>query len=333
MSPRRAAARSAAEGGAGWIGAFLEAQAAEGGAARNTLLAYGRDLSDFAAWLAGREMDLAGADQSAVEAYLAHCAAAGLGPATRARRLSAIRGLYRFAVEEGWRETDPALRLSGPARARPLPGTLTEAEVDRLLEQATRAGRTTAERARACCLMQVLYATGLRVSELVSLPVAAARGDPAVLLVRGKGGRERMVPLTPPARAALADWLAHRDAAEAAARKAGRSPSRFLFPSPSAEGHLTRQAFHGFLKDLALAAGLDPARVSPHVLRHAFASHLLSHGADLRSVQQMLGHADISTTQIYTHVLDERLKALVRDHHPLSKEDAPRSPRRRDDGD
>jgi integrase/recombinase XerD len=320
VSPRRAAAAAGAGAGARWIEAFLEAEAAEAGAARNTLLAYRRDLLDFAGWLAGRGQDVASADQAAVEDYLAHCAAAGLGPATRARRLSAIRGLYRFAVEEGWRATDPALRLSGPARPRRLPGTLTEAEVDRLLEAAAASGRNPDERARNHCLLQVLYATGLRVSELVGLPVAAARGDPRVLMVRGKGGRERMVPLTQAARAALAEWLARRDAAEAAARRAGRGTSRFLFPSPAAAGHLTRQAFHALLKDLARAAGLDPARVSPHVLRHAFATHLLARGADLRSIQLLLGHADIATTEIYTHVLDERLKALVLGHHPLARD-------------
>jgi integrase/recombinase XerD len=302
-----------------WIGAFLEAQAAERGAARNTLLAYGRDLADFERWLERRDLDLARAGQADIEAYLAHCHAAGLSRATRARRLSAIRQLYRFAFEEGWRDTDPALRIAGPARERRLPGTLSEAEVDRLLDAAARHGRTPAERLRSACLMQMLYATGLRVSELVTLPVTAARGDPRVILVRGKGGRERLVPLTPPARVALAAWLAARDAAEAAARAEGRPASPFLFPFASKAGHLSRSLFHAQVKAMAREAGIDPARVSPHVLRHAFATHLLARGADLRAIQALLGHADVSTTEIYTHVLDERLRRLVLDHHPLAR--------------
>ncbi len=308
--------------GGRWIAAFLEAQAAELGAARNTRLAYGRDLTDFDRFLAARGGDLATADQAAIEAYLAHCDAAGLARATRARRLSAIRQLYRFAFEEGWITTNPAIRLKGPARERRLPATLSEAEVDRLLAAAEVHGRTAAERLRNTCLMQLVYATGLRVSELVGLPVAAARGDPRVLLVRGKGGKERIVPLSPPARAALAAWLAVRDAAEAARRaEAPRSaPSRHLFPSPGAAGHLTRQAFHRLVKELAVEAGIDPAKISPHTLRHAFATHLLARGADLRSIQAMLGHADLATTEIYTHVLDARLRALVLEHHPLARD-------------
>jgi integrase/recombinase XerD len=302
-----------------WIGAFLEAQSAERGAARNTLLAYGRDLADFDRWLAGRGLSLAAAAQDDIEAYLESCHAAGLSRATRARRLSAIRQLYRFALEEGWRDTDPALRLSGPARERRLPGTLSEAEVDRLLEAATRHGRTPAERLRSACLMQMLYATGLRVSELVTLPVAAARGDPRMLLVRGKGGKERLVPLAPPAREALSAWLSARDAGEAAARAEGRPASPFLFPFPSKAGHLSRSLFHAQVKAIARAAGIEPARVSPHVLRHAFATHLLARGADLRAIQALLGHADVSTTEIYTHVLDERLRALVLERHPLAR--------------
>lgn len=302
-----------------WISAFLDAQAAERGAARNTLLAYGRDLSDFGGWLAARGLDPAAAGQDDIEAYLTDCHGQGLSRATRARRLSAIRQLYRFAFEEGWRETDPALRLKGPARERKLPGTLDETEVDRLLAAAADHGRTPAERLRSACLMQMLYATGLRVSELVTLPVTAARGDPRVLLVRGKGGRERMVPLAPPARAALAAWLVARDAAEAEAKARGRPASPFLFPFASKEGHLSRTAFHAQVKAMARAASIDPARVSPHVLRHAFATHLLSRGADLRAIQALLGHADISTTEIYTHVLDARLRALVLERHPLAR--------------
>ena len=303
-----------------WIEAFLDAQAAELGAAENTLLAYRGDLADFAGWLEARGGALATAGADEIEAYLTGLAAAGLARATRARRLSAIRQLYRFAFEEGWREANPAIRIKGPARLRKLPATLDEAEVDRLLDAAAGHGRGRAERLRNACLMQVLYATGLRVSELVGLPVAAARGDPRVLLVKGKGGKERIVPLSPPARAALAAWLEVRDAAEAEAQAAGRPASRFLFPSHAATGHLTRHRFFTLVKTLAAEAGIDPAAVSPHTLRHAFATHLLARGADLRAIQAMLGHADLATTEIYTHVLDERLKDLVLGHHPLARD-------------
>jgi integrase/recombinase XerD len=317
-----------------WISTFLEAQAAEAGAARNTLLAYGRDLKDFAAWLAARGTGLAGASQAEVEDYLVSCAAQGLSRATRARRLSAIRQLYRFAFEEGWRPDNPALRLSGPGRARRLPKALGQDQVVRLLDAAAACGRSEAEKRRNLCVMELLYATGMRVSELVSLPVMAARGDPAMILVRGKGDKERLVPLSDPARRALSAWLAVRDGEEEAARIArGRAPSRFLFPAKGADGHLTRQAAHRLLKDIAVAAGISPAEVTPHRLRHAFATHLLEGGADLRVIQTLLGHADIATTEIYTHVLDEKLKDLVLTHHPLAREGAPPSRRsRRGDG-
>lgn len=300
-----------------WISAFLDAQAAGASAARNTRLAYGRDLLDFSQWAAQRGLMLAGLGRSAVEDYLAACDARGLARATRARRLASIRQLYRFAFEEGWRSDNPALRLKGPGRARRLPKVLDEGEVDRLIAAARSPGPAGGERLRNACLVELIYATGLRVSELVGLPVAAARGDPRMILVRGKGGKERLVPLSQGARAALAAWLSERDRREAAAKPA--APSRFLFPSAAKEGHLTRQGFHGLLKEIAVAAGISPARVTPHVLRHAFATHLLAHGADLRSIQTLLGHADVTTTEIYTHVLDERLKALVLDHHPLAQ--------------
>ena len=303
-----------------WISAFLEAQAAELDAARNTLLAYGRDLKDFGGWLERKSKDFAGAARADVEAYLVACEADGLSRATRARRLSAIRQLYRFAYEEGWRPDNPAIQITGPGRAKRLPKVLSVEEVDRLLAASRESGRGTFERRRNICLMELLYATGMRVSELVSLPVAAARGDPRMLLVKGKGGKERMVPLSSPARAALAEWLAARDASEEAARTEARiAPARHLFPARGRAGHMTRQAFHGLLKDLAAAAGIAPSRVTPHVLRHAFATHLLAGGADLRVIQTLLGHADVSTTEIYTHVLDERLRDLVLDHHPLAR--------------
>ncbi|PQO22464.1 recombinase XerD [Rhodobacteraceae bacterium WD3A24] len=309
-------------GDTAWLSAFLDAQAAELGAAHNTLLAYGRDLTDFTGWLAGRGRTagaaLPTASREDIEAYLIDCAAQGLSRATRARRLSAIRQLYRFAYAEGWRGDDPAIRISGPGRMARLPGTLSHGEVDRLLQAARDSGRSPAERARNTCLMEVLYATGLRVTELVGLPVAAARGEPRMLLVRGKGGKERMVPLSGPARAALAEWLVLRDAAQAEARAAGRPESRHLFPSRAKGGHLTRHRFYGLVKELAGVAGIPPERVTPHTLRHAFASHLLAGGADLRVIQTLMGHADLSSTEIYTHILDERLRDLVLDHHPLS---------------
>lgn len=299
-----------------WIQAFLEAQAAELDAATNTQLAYARDLKDFSDWLS-HKAHFATAEKSHVERYLIYCDAHGLSKATRARRLSAIKQLYRFAFEEGWRDDNPALQIAGPGRDKRLPKTLTHAEVDTLLEAARAAPR---DRDRITCLMELLYATGMRVTELVSLPVSAARGDPRMLLVRGKGGKERLVPLSPPAREALAHWLVTRDAIEDAAHVRGVPRSRFLFPSRGKLGHITRQSFFNQIKQLAIAGGVDPRKVTPHTLRHAFATHLLAGGADLRSIQTLLGHADVATTEIYTHVLDERLKELVLDHHPLAKD-------------
>ncbi|MFN3823955.1 MAG: site-specific tyrosine recombinase XerD [Pseudorhodobacter sp.] len=300
------------------ISTFLEAQAAEFGAAPNTLLAYGRDLADFGGWLDNQGLTLETLDRGGIETYLLRCEAEGLAKSTRARRLSAIRQLFRFGFEEGWRADNPALRLKGPGKAANLPATLELAEVEALLQAARTTGRDEAERLRNTCLMELIYATGMRVSELVELPVAAVRGDPEMILVRGKGGKERMVPLSAPARAALRAWLVLRDASESALRPPAK-PSRFAFPGRGAAGHLTRQQFHGLVKIFALAAGIDPARVTPHVLRHAFATHLLAGGADLRVIQTLLGHADLSTTEIYTHVLDDHLRALVLDHHPLAR--------------
>ena len=303
-----------------WISAFLDAQAAERDAARNTRLAYGRDLLDFAGWLAGRAGNFATAMRADVESYLISCEAQGLSKATRARRLSAIRQMYRFAHEEGFRADNPALPIKGPGRVQRLPRSLSQADVSALLDAAALAGRAE-DRVRNRCLMELLYATGMRVSELVELPVAAVRGDPRMVLVRGKGGKERMVPLSAPARSALIAWIADRDRAQEAAQAKGRAASRYLFPASGAAGHMTRQAFHGLVKVLALAAGLDPAEVTPHTLRHAFATHLLEGGADLRVIQTLLGHADLATTEIYTHVLDERLRTLVMKHHPLARRD------------
>ncbi len=304
----------------GWISTFLEAQAAEAGAARNTILAYARDLNDFHGFLQTRNLQFETLSRADIEAYLIRLEAEGLAKSTRARRLSAIRQLFRFAYDEAWRSDNPAQMLAGPGKAQRLPKTLSIAEVEALLEAGRDQGRSVAEQIRNRALIELLYATGMRVSELCTLPVAAARGDPAMLLIRGKGGKERMVPLSPPAREALSAWLVWRDRAEEAARIAHRAPpSKFLFPSSAQDGHLTRQGFHRLLKDMAVAAGLSPERVTPHVLRHAFATHLLQGGADLRVIQTLLGHADLSTTEIYTHVLDERLKELVLSHHPLAR--------------
>ena len=304
------------------IAAFLDAQAAEAGAARNTVLAYGRDLKDFAGWMETRGLALETVTRDEITAYLAQCDAQGLARATRARRLSSIRQLTRFALEEGWREDDPAIRLTGPGKTQRLPKVLSQPEVTALLDAVPQTGRTEADRARNRCLIELLYATGMRVSELVSLPVAATRGDPQLLLIRGKGGRERMVPLSGPARDALHDWLAIRDHApkdSALGRLIAGKGGRFLFPSGAAAGHMPRKSMNDLIRDLSLAAGIDPARVTPHVIRHAFATHLLEGGADLRAIQTLLGHADLSTTEIYTHVLDQRMRDLVLNHHPLAR--------------
>jgi len=303
------------------IQTFLEAQAAELDAATNTQLAYARDLKDFAGWLDKRGLDFKTCERGHVEDYLAHCDAQGLASATRARRLSAIKQLFRFGFEEGWRPDNPAIQIKGPGRGKRLPKVLTQDEVSALLTAAHETGRSEFDRLRSGCLLELLYATGMRVSELVGLPEAAARGDPQLLLVRGKGGRERLVPLSGPARTALQAWLMARDAHEAERAADGKPQSKFLFPSRGASGHMTRHWFYNLIKDLSLAANVTPGKVTPHTLRHAFATHLLANGADLRSIQTLLGHADISTTEIYTHVLDARLKELVFTHHPLAKAD------------
>jgi len=302
-----------------WVQAFLEAQAAELDAATNTQLAYARDLSIFAEWLTPKRLHFANVQQDHIESFIIDCEHEGLSKATRARRLSAIRQLYRFAFEEGWRTDNPAIQIKGPGKSKSLPKTLTVDEVARLLV-AARASKTDA--LRNTCLMELLYATGMRVSELVTLPVSAARGNPRMLLVKGKGGKERLVPLSGPARDAMADYLKHRDQQEDSDRKKGKPASLYLFPSRGKLGHLTRHAFFALIKRLAIEAGVDPSNVTPHTLRHAFATHLLAGGADLRAIQTMLGHADVATTEIYTHVVDERLAELVHTHHPLARKSA-----------
>ena len=299
------------------IEAFLLALRAERGAAANTLQAYHRDLTDFRSWIVAGSIGTQNVDRSVIERYLADLSARGMAAATRARRLSALKQFYRFAYTEGWRDDDPSAGIDGPRIVRRLPDTLTEVETDRLLAAAV-PDRMSYGRQRLHCLVELLYATGMRVSELVALPASSARGDPQMILVRGKGSHERMVPLSVPARQALASWLQIRDAAEAKQVAAGSRRSSFLFPSRGKLGHLTRFAFYQALKALAAKAGIDPTRITPHAVRHGFATHLLANGADLRTIQTLLGHADISTTEIYTHILDERLKRLVLDHHPLA---------------
>lgn len=291
---------------------FLEMLAAERGLGANTLAAYRRDLADAAATLT---VPLDRADTADLARYLGTLAKARAAASTQARRLSALRQYYGFLVSEGVRADDPTATLDAPRRGRALPKVLSEAEVTALLA-AARAG-TGPDARRLEALLEVLYATGLRVSELVALPLAAARSDAPIVTVRGKGEKERLVPLGEAARQALRRYLEVRDAFLPGRRGKTRL-SPWLFPTNAAQGHLTRQQVGRLLKELAAAAGIDPAKVSPHVLRHAFASHLLAHGADLRSVQRLLGHADISTTQIYTHVLDERLRSLVLEKHPLA---------------
>jgi integrase/recombinase XerD len=304
------------------LAAFLEMLAAERGAAQNTLDAYRRDLSDFADFVDDRVPDLTMARREHIAAYLQRLSEQGLATSSRARRLSAIRQLFKFMVAEGHINDDPSEGVAGPKKAQSLPKTMSVAEVDRLIATARDridglAGRDLFIAVRLHCLLEMLYATGMRVSELVALPRAVLQGDRRVLTIKGKGGRERLVPLNSSARAALDRYLDLGSDAED--QLSPMVKTRWLFPSKSAEGYLTRQRLGQELKDLALDAGIDPERVSPHVLRHAFASHLLDRGADLRAVQQLLGHADISTTQIYTHVLEDRLRKLVFEHHPLSR--------------
>lgn len=294
------------------VDAFLEMMSVERGAALNTLDAYRRDLLDLVGFLTRRGREPSTASASDLSSYLRQQADAGMALRTQARRLSCLRQFYAFLYAEGWRPDDPTSRLDSPRLGRPLPKILSEGEVDALLTAARTVGDGPEGR-QMTALMELLYATGLRVSELVGLPYAAVARDPAVLVVRGKGDKERMVPLSDPAREAVAAWKECRKALVPR-----NKPSRWLFPSYGRSGHLTRAGFSRMLLRLGMMAGIDPRRLSPHVLRHAFASHLLAHGADLRVVQEMLGHADIATTEIYTHVLAEPKTRLVQHHHPLA---------------
>jgi integrase/recombinase XerD len=303
------------------VEAFLEAMSVERGAAPNTLAAYARDLDDYRAFLGARGRDVAGAERDDIAAFMIDLADRGMARTTQARRLSAVRQLHRFLYDEGLRGSDPTTTVDRPKADRPLPKVLTLAEVEQLLaaahaavDDATASPAEQLRRARFAALLEVLYTAGLRVSELVSLPSSVMRGDARAMTVRGKGGKERLVPFGRRSREAVARY---RSMLADSGRHAG---SRFMFPAASDAGHVTRQQFARELKSLAASLGIAAARVSPHVLRHAFASHLLAGGADLRVVQDLLGHADISTTQIYTHVLDHRLAALVADHHPLARD-------------
>ncbi len=292
--------------------AFLEMLSAERGAAVHTLDAYRRDLLDFAGHLRKRGRTFTNSSAADVRDYLASLSSAGLKASTQARRLSALRQLHRFLLDEDIRADDPTSAIESPKRGRPLPKVVTEQQTQSLIDAA--ATLEGPEAVRLLCIVELLYASGLRVSELVTLPLTAASGERRMLLVKGKGGKERLVPLGAPAREAIKAYIQVRPRFLPQSERA----QRFLFPSRGVEGHLTRRRVAQLLKDLAVKAGVDPRKLSPHVLRHAFASHLVAHGADLRSVQQLLGHADIATTQIYTHVQDERLRRLVSEKHPLA---------------
>jgi integrase/recombinase XerD len=318
VTPKRGTKRD--ERGRAAIELFLDMIATERGASRNTLDAYRRDLDDYAEFLAAKGSRVGSAVSDDVRAYLAALVKRGMAANSSARKLSAIRQLHRFLYAEGKRKDDPAAVLEGPRRGRALPKVLSIKDVTRLFEVAHDAAKKTRDRRaehlralRLVCLLEALYATGLRVSELIALPATAARAEGGTITVRGKGGKERLVPLGQAAQKAMRDY--RKLLVEG---KIGET--RWLFPSFGDSGHITRQHVARELKELAAAAGMEPRKMSPHVLRHAFASHLLANGADLRVVQALLGHADVSTTQIYTHLLDERLKSLVRDLHPLAED-------------
>ncbi len=303
--------------GAEWAEAFLEMMAVERAAADNTLAAYSRDLTDADGYLTIQGKGLAEATAEDIEAYFASLGARGLAPATAARRRAAVRQFYRFVLGEGWREDDPSRRVEAPRKGRPLPKVLSRDEMDRLIQAAS--ARDGAQGLRFGCMVELAYASGLRISELTALPLAALARDPAYLIVKGKGGKERLAPLNDTARATVKAYIEVR----ARFLSKGEKANPWLFPSRGKAGRLTPRRFAQVLDEAAAGAGIDPARVSPHVLRHAFATHLLEGGADLRVVQKLLGHADISTTQIYTHVASDRLREVVQTRHPLARRPKP----------
>lgn len=298
---------------------FLEAKTVETDASENTIKSYNHDLIRYFDWISSCKVQIFDAELSHIELYLVNLKDCGLSIATRARHLSAIKQFYRFAVEEGWARANPALQISSPGRSKKLPQSVTIEIIDRLLKAAGEEAKNKSFRSRNICLMTLLYATGMRVSEMMSLPLDAVKGSPNMVLVSGKGSKERLVPLSKLARSSIKIWIEERKILLNAAKTQNYTPnSKYLFPSNSKSGYLSRQWLFKKLKKWATLAGIDQKKVSPHVIRHAFATHLLANGADLRVIQTLLGHSDLGTTEIYTHVVDERLNDLVFNHHPLS---------------
>ena len=297
---------------------FLEAKSVDIDASENTIKSYSQDLDKYIAWLAPFKIQILDAQLQHIEQYLVHLKNRELSIASRARHLSSIKQFYRFAVEEGWTQTNPALQISGPGRSKKLPQSVTLETIERLLEAAGKEAKNKSLKARNICLMTLLYATGMRVSEMMSLPLDAVKGNPNMVLVSGKGSKERLVPVSKVAQSSINIWLKHREILLKAANKHHSFGSKYLFPSNNKSGYLTRQWLFKKLKKWAILAEIEPKKVSPHVIRHAFATHLLANGADLRVIQTLLGHSDLGTTEIYTHVVDDSLNNLVFNHHPLS---------------
>ena len=297
---------------------FLEAKSVDIDASENTIKSYSQDLDKYIDWLAPFKIQILDAQLQHIEQYLVHLKNRELSIASRARHLSSIKQFYRFAVEEGWTETNPALQISGPGRSKKLPQSVTLETIERLLEAAGKEAKNKSLKARNICLMTLLYATGMRVSEMMSLPLDAVKGNPNMVLVSGKGSKERLVPVSKVARSSIKIWLKHREILLKAVNKHHSFGSKYLFPSNNKNGYLTRQWLFKKLKKWAILAEIEPKKVSPHVIRHAFATHLLANGADLRVIQTLLGHSDLGTTEIYTHVVDDSLNNLVFNHHPLS---------------
>ena len=298
---------------------FLEAKSVDTDASENTIKAYGTDLEKYFKWISTKKVSVLEAQLWLIEEYLVKLKDKGLSTSSRARHLSSIKQFYRFAVEEGWAKTNPAIQVSSPGKSKKLPQSITIESIETLLDAAEKEAKNPTFKARNICLMTLLYASGMRVSEMMSLPIDAVKGDPNMILVTGKGSKERLVPISKLAQIAIKKWLEKRKLL----LKDNNTPyyglnSKYLFPSNSKKGHLTRQWLFKKLKKWASLAEIDPTKISPHVIRHAFATHLLANGADLRVIQTLLGHADLGTTEIYTHVVDDRLKELVFNHHPLS---------------